>query len=111
MEEKFGLITGIECSLYKTDKETIESIARLRSLDPVYVKGAMRYNIFTINQFADLAGLSVSGVLNKTRQPIRNKEGNDWESDINFCYPFMDKENDGPKFVVRNSKSEKYIKV
>jgi hypothetical protein len=111
MEEKFGLITGVECGLVKTEKETIESIANMRALDPQYVKTVMRYNIFTINQFADLAGLSVSGVLNKTRQPVRNKENTEWVADLNYCYPFSDKENEGPKFIVRNEKSDKYLKV
>ena len=111
MEEKFGLITGIECKFIKTDLEIIESIATRTGIDATRIKVMMRYNIFTVNQFANKSGLSVSTVLNKTRLPVMNKENGLWGVELDFCFPFSDLENEGPKFIVRNEKSEKYLKV
>lgn len=108
MEEKIGLVMGIECKLSRTDMALIESIAQNRAIGVERVKSMMRYNMFTINQFANLSGLSVSNVLNKTRPAvIEGKIG----TELNFCYPFQDNINDGPKFILRDEKSEKFLKA
>ena len=108
MEEKTGLITGIECKLSKTDGALIESIASRREISQDKVRCMMRYNMFTINQFSNLTGLSVSHVLNKTRPSVIDGK---IDTELNFCYPFQDSMNEGPKFILRDKKSEKYINV
>ena len=110
MEEKFGLITGIECRYVKTDPEIIEAIAKRTGIDQQRVKSMMRYNIFSVLQFSELSQLAVSSILNKTRPSIVNKETGDLGTELDFCYPFQTKNQSGPKFVVRNEKSEKYLK-
>lgn len=110
MEEKFGLITGIECRYVKTDPEIIEAIATRTGIDAQRVKSMMRYNIFSVLQFSELSQLAVSSILNKTRPSIVNKETGELGTELDFCYPFQTKNQSGPKFVVRNEKSEKYMK-
>jgi len=108
MEEKYGLVTGVECRYVKTDPEIIEAIATRIGKDQAWVKRMMRYNVFTINQYACLSGLGISTILNKTRPLNRNGE---LVTDLNFCYPFSDCKDSGPKFILRDSKSEKYLKA
>lgn len=110
MDEKFGLITGIECKYVKTDPEIIEAIAARTGIDAQRVKSMMRYNIFSVLQFSELSQLAVSSILNKTRPSIVNKDTGDLGTELDFCYPFQTKNQSGPKFVVRNEKSEKYLK-
>lgn len=105
-DNNYGLLQGVECRYVKTDPEIIESIAKKREIEPVRVKSMMRYNIFTIKQFSDLTGLAISSIVNKTRPISRNGE---WSTDLDFCYPFQDKKDTGPKFIIRNTKSEKYL--
>lgn len=111
MEEKFGLITGIECKYVKTDPEIIEAIAKRIDTDPQRVKSMMRYNIFSVLQYSELSGLAVSSILNKTRPSIVDKEVCKIGTELDFCYPFQTKNQVGPKFIVRNDKSEKYLKA
>jgi len=108
MEEKLGLVKGVECKLTKTDPLLIESIAKKIGYPMNQVKFMMRYNIFTVNQFATLTKLSVSNVLNKTRPSAM---GEVVGTELDYCYPFSDYLNEGPKFILRNEKSEKYLKV
>jgi hypothetical protein len=108
MEEKFGLMQGVECKFVKTDPEIIEAIAKRQNIDTLKVKSMMRYNVFTIRQFADLSGLAVSSIINKTRPLIREGE---LSTDLDYCYPHQDATDSGPKFIVRNEKSEKYLQA
>jgi hypothetical protein len=108
MEEKIGLIKGIECRLVKTDAELIEMLAKRTEISAEKVKEMMRYNIFTINQFATLTKLSVSHILNKTRPSVIN---GGIGTELNYCYPFQDTENEGPKFIYRDEKAEKFLKA
>ncbi|MDX9913921.1 MAG: hypothetical protein RBS77_05060 [Candidatus Moranbacteria bacterium] len=110
MEEKFGLITGIECKYVKTDPELIESIATRTGITPQRVKSMMRYNIFTIGQFAELSDLAVSSILNKTRPSVVDKETGALGTELDYTYPFKSAKMDGPKFIIRNEKSEKYLR-
>jgi hypothetical protein len=108
MKEKFGLIQGVECKFVKTDPEIIDAIAKRQNIDSTKIKSMMRYNVFTIRQFADLSGLAVSSIINKTRPLERDGVLN---TDLDYCYSHQDATDNGPKFIVRNSKAEKYLKA
>ena len=108
MEEKTGLIKGITCQYRKIDPEQVAFLCQRAGLNAADVKEMLRYNIMTVNQFAQLAKLSVSHTLNKTRASVI--EGG-IGTELDYCYPFADAEGDGPKFIVRNEKSEKYLKA
>lgn len=106
MKEKVGFIAVIKCLLKKTDIEIIESLAKKTGLSCDDIKDMMAYNMFTVNQFSNLTGLSVSSILNKTRETVI--DGN-IGTELNYCHPFRDKKFEGPKFIVRDVKSEKFI--
>ena len=110
MEDKFGLITGIECKYVKTDSEIIDAIAKRTGIDPLRVKSMMRYNIFSVLQYSELSGLAVSSILNKTRPSIVDKRTGAWGTELDYCFPFQDCNDNGPKFILRNEKAEKYLK-
>ena len=92
MSETFGLIKGTKCLLRKADPEIVVTLSEKREIDPSLVKEMMGYNLFTVNQFANLSGLSVSAIHNKMR-PILI--GDTWSTELDFCYPFRDKDGDG----------------
>jgi hypothetical protein len=106
--KKFGLIPGIECKFVKTDPSIIEALAKKTETPIEQIKCMMRYNMFTVNQFSQLACMPISTVTNKTRPAF--KEG-EIDTELDWCFPFQDKENEGPKFILRNEKSEKYLRV
>jgi hypothetical protein len=107
MEEKYGLIKGMQCLLRKTDNTLFEAISEKRGIGIEDVKSMMQYNMFTINQFSRLTGLTVSVIHNKIRPILL---GETYNTDLNFCYPFSDLDNEGLKFIVRDGKSEKLLK-
>jgi hypothetical protein len=114
MEEEYGIL-NIEVAYCKTDPDVIKKLfKRLHEEKPdAYsdekkVRTLMRYNVWTIDQFKDVSGLSVSTITNLARPNfIQNKTG----TKLDTCFPFPDSDGRGPKFVVRNAKSEAYIKV
>lgn len=106
MEDKIGLIQGVECKFVKTDTALIELIAEQRELPLDFVRGVMRYNIFTVNQFSQLAGKAISSITNMTRPIYRDGK---LVVDLDYCFPFADKEGTGPKFIYRNQKSERLL--
>ncbi len=118
MEEESGILT-VEVGLVKTDPEVINKLfERLKAetpddcrnpyLDIKQVKTLMRYNMWTVDQFVDVTGMNVSTITNLSRPTfIGNKMG----VKLDTCYPFPDSDGRGPKFIVRNEKSEKYIKL
>lgn len=108
MEEKIGLIKDIECQFVKTDPAIIDIIVARTGIDANTVRKMMRYNIFTIRQFATLKGVSISHILNKTSPSVINGTIG---TDLDFCYPFGSPEEEGPKFIYRNEKSEQYLKA
>lgn len=110
MEEKFGLVPGIECKYVRTEPEIITAIAKRTGIDPARVKAMMRYNIFTVAQFAELSQLAVSSVLNKTRPSIVNKDAGTLGTELDYTYPFQTKDSEGPKFILRNEKAERYLR-
>jgi hypothetical protein len=117
MTEEFGII-NVEVARKKTDPEIIKKLfARLSKEDcsgcenpyteEAQVKTLMLYNVWTVKQFSDVSGLDVSTVTNYSRPAyVGNKIG----TKIDICYPYPDSDGKGPKFIVRNAKSEQYIK-
>jgi hypothetical protein len=75
------------------------------------VKNLMLYNVWTIDQFKDVSGLAVSTITNLTRPYFVEENSDEVEVKLDICFPFSDSEGRGPKFIVRNPKSEKYIKI
>jgi hypothetical protein len=104
--ELIEVAKSVDVRFVKTDPDIIKTISEKTGIDVLKVKQMMRYNIFTINQFADLSQLSLSTVNYKTR-PALVKGVLTFELDT--VYPFQDAENGGPKFILRNEKAEKYI--
>ena len=108
MEEKFGLIRGIECGFVKADPELTEHIAKKTGIPTEKVKEMLRYNMFTVGQFSELTGLTVSVVHNKIRPVLKDDQYN---TDLNFCHPFPGTIEKGPRFIVRDEKAEKHLKA
>jgi hypothetical protein len=108
MEEKFGLIKGMKCQLSKTDPSLIEALSVKTGISAEKVKEMMLYNMFTVGQFSKLTLLSISTVHNKTRLVL---EDGVYTSELDFTYPFSEPDNLGPKFIVRNAKSEAVLKA
>lgn len=118
MEEESGIL-NVEVGLVKTDPEVINKLfERLKVekgsdcmnpyTDIKQVKTLMRHNMWTVDQFIDVSGLNVSTITNLARPTfIGNKMG----VKLDTCYPYPDSDGRGPKFIVRNEKSEHYIKL
>jgi len=118
MENKFAPM-NTEVVFVKTDPDILKKMFARLSKDGCdgcrhpytelsQVKSLMRYNVWTIDQFCDVSGLSVSTITNMARP---NFIGNKIDTKLDVCYPFPDSNGKGPKFIIRNEKSEKYIKV
>jgi len=119
-EERKGIL-NIEVAFVKTDPSLIKKLhARINLTDgheyekeewmtEAEVKALMRYNVWTVEQFKDVSGLAISTISNLTRPFFT--ENNEVDVKLDICYPFSDSDGKGPKFIVRNAKSEKYIKV
>jgi hypothetical protein len=108
MEESIGLRI-VEVVLVKTDLEIIKKLCKRLKKDEVFVRKLMRYNVWTIKQFADISGLGISTITNLAR-PMDEGDGQIVYR-LNYCFPFQDSEGRGPKYIVRDEKSEKYIKL
>lgn len=108
--EIIGLVK-MRVNLVKRDLELENRIIRDRGItDPQKVervKKILYHNHWTVQQFCDITGLATSTVTNLTR-PKYNKD-NVLVTELDFGYPFADLEGDGPKMIVRNAKSEKYL--
>jgi len=118
MENNFGPL-NVTVALMKTDPEIIKKLfERLKSdeckgcknpyKEISQVKVLMRYNVWTIDQFCNVSGFGVSTITNMARP---NFVGNTLGTKLDICFPYPDSNGRGPKFVVRNKKSEQYIKV
>lgn len=95
--------------LRKKDEELVSQIIERRgfpesSRDQVYKM--MRYNMWTVNQFSELTGLHISSINNMLRPSYR---GPKLDTALDYCYPFKAMGSDGPKFILRNDKSELYL--
>jgi hypothetical protein len=118
MEEEIGLVSVTVVPI-KVDPDILDKLfTRLNAekkegctnpyQNKTQVKTLMRHNIWTVDQFADISGFSVSTITNMARPGfIGNKLG----SKLDVCFPFPDSGGRGPKFILRNEKSEKYIKL
>jgi hypothetical protein len=119
MEEEIELV-NIKVGLVKTDPELIKKLFRRLKEESQdrknpytkesQVKTLMLYNMWTIDQFCDVSGLKVSSVNNLARPTFSFKE-DELKSKLNYCFPYRDSGGNGPKFIVRNEKSEKYIRI
>jgi len=108
MDNKIGLIDQ-EVRLIKRDDELTRRILSERSIEvekEERVREMLRYNLWTITQFSDITGLAISTIANKCRPVYKNGV---LMTDLDFCYPFADIQGTGPKFIVRNEKSERYL--
>lgn len=105
MSEKHGLIkTAIR--LVKKDEELVDRIMKEQNLpngERETITEILRYNVWTVNQFSDLTGYKESTITNKTRPSYKDGK---IVTELDFCYPFADIMGNGPKFIVRNEKSE-----
>ncbi|MBK5202182.1 MAG: GIY-YIG nuclease family protein [Prolixibacteraceae bacterium] len=100
---------GFLCLHVDTDDLVISMIEKRTNLPRKLVEDMLWYNIFTIGQFSSLTNLAISTITNKTR-PVYSK-GKILCPELDVAYPYTDLKGEGPKFIVRNEKSEKYIKV
>lgn len=107
MSEKLGLIkTTIR--LVKKDEELINRILAAKAMgeeehDQGDITEILRYNVWTTRQFSDLTGLAESTITNKCRPVYKDGE---IKTELDHCYPFAYLGGLGPKFIVRNEKSE-----
>ena len=105
MNEKHGLIKK-EIRLVRKDEELVDRIMKALKLNKDAredIVEILRYNVWTIQQFADISGFAQPTIANKCRPSYR--DGN-IITELDHCYPFADLEGLGPKFIVRNEKSE-----
>ncbi|MDA3807702.1 MAG: hypothetical protein PF440_07300 [Thiomicrorhabdus sp.] len=107
MELKTGLIKE-PIRLIKKDDELIDRIIKAKGLtdaDKERVAEILRYNMWTTKQYSWLTGMIDSSISNKCRPSNNNKE-RVWRTDLDFTYPFPSFDGAGPKFIVRNARSE-----
>jgi len=105
MSEKIGLIKS-SIRLIKKDEELEVRVMNKHEIpneDRELIRDMLRHNVWTIRQYADLTGLAESTIANKCRPGYKNGQ---LMTELDFCYPFADLEGMGPKFIVRNEKSE-----
>lgn len=97
------------CLHVDTDDSVISMIEKRTNLHRKLIEEMLWYNIFTIRQFSSLTNLSISTITNKTR-PYYSK-GSILCPELDVAYPYTDLKGNGPKFIVRNERAEKYLKV
>jgi len=95
-----------EVKLVKIDSSLVDKISQKRGVAPMQVAKMIRHDVFTINQFAELCGKSVSTINKLTEQKL--KEG-EVISGLDLIFPFPNFDTKGPKFILRNEKSEQYL--
>jgi len=86
--------------------ELAERISTHRKLDKKDVIKMLRYNAWTFRQYSELTGFREGSISNKGRPKF---VGGEWVSDIDIVFPFPSMHSSGPRFVVNNEKSRKYI--
>lgn len=94
---------------FETDGKLMIGISKKQGLPPELVAKMLRYNVLTANQLAQLTGLTLNQVNNKTRPGIRNAA----ELVQVGVFPEWDeeegKEKDGRLFILRNDATEKLL--
>jgi hypothetical protein len=123
MKEQRKGILNVEVAFVKTDPLLLKKLYERINFEAGYeeteekwmteveVRNLMRYNVWTVEQFGNVSGLSVSTITNLTRPFFIGENSDAVDVKLDICFPFSDAEGKGPKFIVRNQKSEKYIKV
>jgi len=123
MKEQRKGILNIEIALVRTDPKLLKKLCERINFETGHadtedkwitedeVRNLMRYNVWTVEQFSDVSGLSVSTITNLTRPYFVGENSDEIEVKLDICFPFSDADGRGPKFIVRNEKSEKYIKI
>jgi hypothetical protein len=109
MNTQVGIIPT-EIKLVKVNPELVKDLISKRDVQPFQadtIEKMLRHNVWTVKQFADLTGLAISTITNLTR-PNYDRTGR-LTTGLNFCYPFPDLEGTGPKYIIRDEKSEKYL--
>jgi len=104
------MLQKIEIKLCKVDEDLVEKIMKKREFPEEkreIVRNMLRYNCWTFRQFSDLTGLNLSTIQFFTLMKY-NKQG-ELVSNLDICYPFQGIDDDGPKFIVRNEKSMRYL--
>lgn len=105
MSEKHGL-QKVEIRLVRKDEELVDRILKKQDIpesEKEAITEILRHNVWTIQQFADISGFAQPTIANKCRPSYRD---GDIVTELDHCYPFADLEGLGPKFIVRNEKSE-----
>ena len=105
MSDRIGLVK-VPIRLVKKDEALVDRIMEDRKFKEEFrdvIIEILRHNVWTTNQFSDLTGFKESTITNKTRPAYRNEE---LVTELDFTYPFADLHGMGPKFIVRNEKSE-----
>jgi len=105
MEDKLGL-TKESVRLVRIDDQQVDRILQARGLEEdkrERVREMLRYNTWTTKQYSGLTGLAESTIANKCR-PLWN--GGKYLTALDFVYTHPDIDGDGPKFIIRNRKSE-----
>lgn len=122
IEQRKGILK-VKAVLKRTDPAIIKGLYERINFETGYaekeekfvtleeVKDMMSYNVWTVDQFCWVSGLSISSVNNLTRPYFTGEGPEDVDVKLDICYPFADPDGKGPKFIVRNAKSEKYIKL
>ncbi len=105
MIHRIGLVK-VPIRLVKKDEDLVNRIMKCQKISEEHREELieiLRHNVWTTNQFSDLTGFKESTITNKTRPSYRN---NELVTELDFAYPFADLNGTGPKFIVRNEKSE-----
>lgn len=115
ISERPGEVKDVIISLVKFDHDLIELLSkklgkleRKSSGNEEYVRDRMRYNVWTIKQFADLTSKSIPTITNMTNRPVIFENGEVGVA-LNHCYPFPGEDHKGPRFIFRDEKSMKYL--
>ena len=113
IQERPGEIKDVVISLVKFDHDLIDLLSKKLDKPDLEaeckLRERMRYNAWTIKQFADLTGKSIPTITNMTNRPILFKDGHVGVA-LNHCYPFPGKDHKGPRFIFRDEKSMKYLR-
>jgi len=107
MEDSDVGLIDLKPLLCKTDPKLIEEIAKKRGILLGVVKDMMRNNRWTVQQYADLISKTTQYVNFLLKPKVENYG---IETKLNRCFPYPHAKNNGPKFVVRDEKSEKFLR-
>jgi len=97
----------MEVGLKKVDPEFVSRIAHKHNIEPEKAHKMMRHSCWTVKQFADLTGKTISTINRELN--YGSVKGGTMTPNLNICYPFEDKDGNGPKFVLRDKKSEEFL--